>query len=280
MISKQSDKALILSANASHNARASRSGAVWQWRLLAGKIILLFFAPAACRPSGELMLLFDAAHQRGFRRVARPDDEDTRDGALGDAIHDFVNGFIELLPHKKGSNAPWVAYANEEGALQELLPNPLAWGVLNHLGFDHSVNNLGYYHGNVVLLGRDEAPLTPKDIKLVQNAQERYLTEMGQGSSDGEDDDYDPDAPEDSNEEGSYGADSDASEGDDVFSDGDSDSSSNDGAVLVVRAPIIGKKRKEAPVSKAKQPPSKKQKREAVSDGSSGDEDDESSSSG
>jgi len=138
------------------------------------------------------MIVFRAATS-AMEHKRYPSDPD----ALATLIHDTVGGFFELLPHKQGDAAPFVAYANETGMLDNLTHNPLAWGVLQHLGFDHSVNNLGYYHGNVVLLGRDEQSLTSKDRKQVKDAQQRYLTALGDAAED-EDDDYAPVSESDS----------------------------------------------------------------------------------
>jgi hypothetical protein len=117
------------------------------------------------------MLVFDTKDQRSFR--VRPHIKGYK------PLQAIVEGCIETLPHRLGSDAPFVAYANEEGMISDLPSNFLAWGVLRHLGFLDSTMGMGFYFGNVVLLGKNERALSEKDIDKVRVAQRKYMAEVG-----------------------------------------------------------------------------------------------------
>jgi len=130
------------------------------------------------------MFVFDTTSQRAARYEPTPKGEKLK------RLQELVHGNIEILPHRRGYEAPWIAYANEEGMLQDLPSNFLAWGVLRHLGFLDSTGGLGFYFGNIVLMGKNKKALTSKQIEEVSAAQAKYLREMG------EDDDADEKASE------------------------------------------------------------------------------------
>ena len=119
------------------------------------------------------MLVFDTTSSQHRPRL------DTGKKDL-DRLQTLVGGNIELLPHRQGYEAPWTAYANEEGMNEGLPSNFLAWGVLRHLGFVDSSMGLCFYFGNVVLLGRGGGALTAKQIEKVETARKAYLKEMGE----------------------------------------------------------------------------------------------------
>ena len=120
------------------------------------------------------MLVFETENQRTYRRVAKPSSKDACD-----TLQELVKGNIELLPHRNGWEARFTAYANEEGMLDDLPSNFLAWGVLRHLGFEDSTAGLCFYFGNVVLMGRNERALSGADMKLIDAALAAYKEEMG-----------------------------------------------------------------------------------------------------
>ena len=121
------------------------------------------------------MFVFDTHNQRAIREQPMPSSKQRLQ-----AFQREVGGYITCLPHPKGSRAPFTAYANEEGMLQNLPSNFLAWGVLRHLGFIDSTMGMGFYFGNVVLVGRNEQALTDKAKKQVREALAKYLKEMGE----------------------------------------------------------------------------------------------------
>ncbi len=94
------------------------------------------------------------------------------------ALQGHVGGHIELLPHKKGSSAQWTGYANEEGILENLPSNFVAWGTLQHLGFADSSLIPGAYAGNIVLMGKNGKGLTEKQLAEVKAAYDAYKKEI------------------------------------------------------------------------------------------------------
>lgn len=96
-----------------------------------------------------------------------------------DTFQKYVEGNIEILPHKKGYEAPFLAYANEEGMMENLPSNYLSWGVLRHLGF-HCSLAIPFHFGNVILMGHNERALTKDQQAQVDKAFHKYLKEMGE----------------------------------------------------------------------------------------------------
>ena len=123
------------------------------------------------------MLVFDTKNQRSYRRVDKPAGK-----LVLDTLQSLVKGNIELLPHRKGWDARFTAYANEEGMLSDLPSNYLSWGVLRHLGFEDSTQ------GNVVLMGHNERALTVDAMALVDKALAAYKKEMEMDDDDDDDD--------------------------------------------------------------------------------------------
>jgi hypothetical protein len=117
------------------------------------------------------MFLFDTTNQRSFTEKDMPKGNEKYK-----EYQKLVGGYIETIPHAQGCNAPFTAYANEEGMINDLPSNFLAWGVLRHLGFH--VPSLGFYFGNVILIGRNEKGVTAANKKLVHEALRKYLKEM------------------------------------------------------------------------------------------------------
>jgi hypothetical protein len=117
------------------------------------------------------MFLFDTKNQKSFIEKEMPKGNDKYK-----EYQKLVGGHIETIPHPQGWDAPFTAYANEEGMLQDLPSNFLAWGVLRHLGF--VVPSIGFYFGNVVLIGHNGKGVTAANKKLVHEAQRKYLAEM------------------------------------------------------------------------------------------------------
>lgn len=94
----------------------------------------------------------------------------------GDTLKAFqkhVGGYIEMVPHPLGPDAPFDAYVNEEGLVDSLPSNPLSVGVLKHLGY--KCRNL---YGNIVLMGDGEKPLTKAEQGQVERALQKYLDEV------------------------------------------------------------------------------------------------------
>jgi hypothetical protein len=130
------------------------------------------------------MFVFDTKNQKSFREEEMPKGKKLK------RFQEIVGGNIETLPHKKGWNAPFTAYANEEGMIKDLPSNFLSWGVLRHLGF--LVENIGFHFGNVVLIGHNERALTEKNKELVRAALLKYRKEI----DDDDEIDDDADVPE------------------------------------------------------------------------------------
>lgn len=116
------------------------------------------------------MIVFHANKQTAYQRVEHP-EKDT----MLKVLQGHVGGYIEELPHLQGWDAPFVAYANEEGMILGLPSNYMAWGVLYHLGFDVLSMPDCFYAGNVVLLGQDESALTATQFNQVDVAVAKYL---------------------------------------------------------------------------------------------------------
>lgn len=100
-----------------------------------------------------------------------------------DIFQKHVEGNIEIIPHKRGDEAPFIAFANEEGMIQDLPSNYLSWGVLRHLGFICPLS-MPFHFGNVILMGKDETALTKIQQKQVEAALKKYLKEMGEDDED------------------------------------------------------------------------------------------------
>lgn len=121
------------------------------------------------------MLVFDTQEQEKPRSEPMPKGDQ-----MLKRLQALVGGHIEGLPHPQGYKAPWTAYANEDGANENLPSNFLAWGVLHNLGFIDSSILPGAYFGNVVLLGKNEKALTAEQLELVEKARQDYLSELGE----------------------------------------------------------------------------------------------------
>lgn len=115
------------------------------------------------------MLVFDTKDQRSWKE--RPHVEGYK------PLQTIVDGCVKALPCKPGT--PFVAYVNEDEMISDLPANFLAWGVLRHLGFIDSTMGMGFYFGNVVLLGKNGRALTEKEIDKVRVAQRKYMAEVG-----------------------------------------------------------------------------------------------------
>ena len=71
-------------------------------------------------------------------------------------------GSIELVPHKRGFKAPYVAYVNEEGLINDMPQNVLAAFVLDALGFVLCPPTFCIY-GPVVIMKGGEKSLKEAD---------------------------------------------------------------------------------------------------------------------
>ncbi len=128
------------------------------------------------------MIVFHTDKQTAYQRVERPKKD------VLEALQGYVGGHIETLPHPQGWDAPFVAYANEEGMITDLPSNYLAWGVLSYLGFNVRAMPTGFYFGNVVLLGKNQRALTENQFNQVNVALAKYLKEVGGDEEDEESD--------------------------------------------------------------------------------------------
>lgn len=77
-----------------------------------------------------------------------------------------VGGYIQLLPHPGGSEAPYMAYVNEEGLLRGLPANELARHVTMRLGFQEMEPDT--LVGNVVILAQDEKSLSRQQCEEIR----------------------------------------------------------------------------------------------------------------
>lgn len=90
-------------------------------------------------------------------------------------LQKLVEGDIELIPHKKGGNAPFMGYANESGLAKDLRRNDLAGGALEQLGFEVFHLPLGCaYAGTVVVMGNNERGLTVAQKEAIEMAIRDY----------------------------------------------------------------------------------------------------------
>lgn len=87
-------------------------------------------------------------------------------------------GSIELVPHSKQDKAPFVAYVNEEGLINDLPQNVLGAMVLYELGFILCPPTFCIY-GPVVIMGKNERSLTDKDRKLLEETVHKVIEEDG-----------------------------------------------------------------------------------------------------
>lgn len=84
-------------------------------------------------------------------------------------LQTLVGGYVESLPWADyESEAPYVAYVNEEGLTRGLPANELARKATAALGFYELLPEA--LRGNVVLMGQDETGLTPLQIREVEKA--------------------------------------------------------------------------------------------------------------
>jgi hypothetical protein len=111
------------------------------------------------------MLLFDTNNQRAPTRLERGPEQ-----TLLQTLQDAVGGYIEEVRHKRGLNAPFMAYCNEDGRSEQLPNNGMAGFVLQKLGFV-----IMPVFGNVVLMGQDERPLTTEQLAHVDNVVREYV---------------------------------------------------------------------------------------------------------
>jgi hypothetical protein len=131
------------------------------------------------------MFLFDTKNQRTYTQITKKKD-------LVDQLQELVGGSFQMIPHKLGYKAPFVAYVNEEGFNLDLPSNWLAWGVLTNLGFYGSSVIPGAFLGNVVLLGKNEAKISAQAALKVKEAFQNYLDEMGEEPEEDEDEEKPP----------------------------------------------------------------------------------------
>jgi hypothetical protein len=141
------------------------------------------------------MYLFSASSQDKPQLLKMP-KESTR----LEEFQKHVGGRIESLPRK--SACKFIAYANEEGMLQNLPSNLLSWGVLRHLGF-HSPSSIPFHFGNVILMGKDNKALTKAQQKQVEKAVEAYQKELEEEEDQEEEEEEEDDDDEDYREEDS-----------------------------------------------------------------------------
>jgi hypothetical protein len=124
------------------------------------------------------MLVFETRNQTSFREEVVPKGGDKK----YERMRELLGGSYQLLPHRKGYEAPFTAYVNEEGMNIDLPSNFLSWGVLRGLGFLDDWN-LGFHFGNVILLGRQGKALTEKNKEEVRRVFQLYMKEMGDNDS-------------------------------------------------------------------------------------------------
>ena len=77
-------------------------------------------------------------------------------------------GYVTLVPHKKGMEAEWMAYANEEGLIKDMPQNDLAAHVLYQLGFLLCPPTYTYY-GPIVIMKKGEKSLTKKQQTFLED---------------------------------------------------------------------------------------------------------------
>ena len=91
-------------------------------------------------------------------------------------LQTIVGGTITIIPHEQGYDAPYVAYANDEGLLLNLPPNGLATKTLAKLGFLDFQQEWGHpIFGSIVLLGQNETSLNPTDQTLIKNILQKEI---------------------------------------------------------------------------------------------------------
>jgi mono/diheme cytochrome c family protein len=109
---------------------------------------------------------------------------------------------IELLPNKPGQKSNYLAYVDEEGAINGKHQNALAAFVLDAAGFDLGCCIDGIVFGDVVLVSEKDKGLTPERTKWLYYAC-RWFSARDEPPSDGDytrdperedKDDYDEDA--------------------------------------------------------------------------------------
>ncbi len=83
-------------------------------------------------------------------------------------LQELVGGYIEAIPHTKDEEALWTAFVNEDGVGHALRANPLAFAVLQKLGFTTISILPGAYLGDVIILGPDERGLSVMEVAQVQ----------------------------------------------------------------------------------------------------------------
>lgn len=94
-------------------------------------------------------------------------------------LQGLVGGRIELLPHRDAWDAKWVGYANDEGVMDELPSNPVAFSVLQRLGFLNSTLIPGAYAGNVIVLAKGSKALTEKQVTEIKSVYADVLAKDG-----------------------------------------------------------------------------------------------------
>lgn len=112
-------------------------------------------------------LLFDPLSSKPKRIIIQRN----KDGSSLESLQQFVEGFIEVLPHLK-EESKWLAYVNEDGT--NLAPNFMAWSVLRELGFSTTSRIKGAHVGPVVLCRvnevGEEVSFNHRDFKEVDQA--------------------------------------------------------------------------------------------------------------
>lgn len=131
------------------------------------------------------MYLFSTSDQSKAQYLAMP-----KAASRQQEFQNRVGGHIEILPSTE--ECKFLAYANEEGMIEDLPHNNLSWGVLRHLGFNVSWA-IPFHFGNVILMGEGGKALTKAQKALVEEAIKKYKKEIGEEEEedDADDEDYD-----------------------------------------------------------------------------------------
>lgn len=88
-------------------------------------------------------------------------------------------GYVTLVPHKKGMDAEWMAYANEEGMIKDMPQNDLAAHVLYQLGFLLCPPTYTYY-GPIVIMKQGEKSLTKKQRAMLEETVAKVIAELNE----------------------------------------------------------------------------------------------------
>lgn len=91
------------------------------------------------------------------------------------ALQRQVGGYIEILSPASEAASEYTLYVNEEGMLQNLPKNTLGWEIAKALDFHCGYSDAPYLFGNVVILGKDERPLTKEQQNHIQDLCKKRL---------------------------------------------------------------------------------------------------------